>query len=214
MTSLIMTNGEYRDAGWYEARAKRYRCVICADGGANWAKRFGIVPDLVVGDMDSISGEEYSYLEKKGVEFCPFPPEKDFTDTQLAMEIAAQKGLKDITVWGGTGSRLDHTLANILCAVFFVKNGMNIRFESPSVTIYFVTESLLLPGDIGDTVSVLALGERAEGVSLTGFQYPLNEVILEANQPIGVSNIIKDPGPLIRVSSGVLAVFHNHGPLD
>jgi thiamine pyrophosphokinase len=212
--SLIMANGQYGDPTWYKLRAHNYERIICADGGANWATKFGIIPNAIVGDMDSINETERSIMAQNGVLFYTFPSEKDFTDTYLAIDIAVKKGAKSISVWGGTGSRLDHTLANILSAVYFVKNGVSIRFESPNLTIYVIKDSLLLHGAIGDTVTILALEERAAGVSLQGFKYPLDNVILEADQPIGVSNIINSNESLIQIKSGILAVFHNHGTVD
>jgi len=207
---LIMANGDYGDQKWYRERGNSFEWVICADGGANWARIFGIIPNMVIGDMDSLNEDERLYLEGKGTSFCHFPPEKDFTDTYLALDIARKEGADDITIWGGTGSRLDHTMANIFSAARFTIGGMKIRFESPTVTIYLVKDRLLLKGQIGDTVSVLAVGERAAGVSLVGFKYSLREVVLEANKPIGVSNIITEKESLIQVASGILVVFHNH----
>jgi thiamine pyrophosphokinase len=210
MKALIMANGEYGDSEWYRVRAQNYQLIICADGGANQAARLGIVPDMVIGDMDSI--EEKYRLELKGVgaQFFPFSTDKDFTDTQLAMEIAEEKGIKSITIWGGTGNRIDHSIANIFSAIRSVNKGIHVQFESPTETIYYVKDQLSLEGNIGDIVSILALGERASGVSLTGFKYPLFKATLEANLPIGISNSMIETGALIEVESGILAVFHNH----
>jgi thiamine pyrophosphokinase len=104
---------------------------------------------------------------------------------------------------------MDHSLANIFSAARFTDGGMHIRFESPAETIYLVKGSLLLKGQIGDTVSVLAIGGMAAGVSLAGFKYPLEDAALETDKPIGVSNIITGDEPLVKVASGVLAVFHH-----
>jgi thiamine pyrophosphokinase len=209
-----MANGDYGDQNWYRERGNSFDWVICADGGANWARTFGIIPNKVIGDMDSISEDERSYWEKMGASFCLSPPEKDFTDTYLALDIARQEGGGDIAIWGGTGSRLDHTLANIFSAARFTDEGMNIRFESPTATIYLVKDSLLLKGQIGDTVSVLAIGGRATGVSLAGFKYPLEDAVVETDKPIGVSNIITGDEPLVQVTSGILAVFHHNVLVD
>jgi thiamine pyrophosphokinase len=213
MKLLIMANGDYGDQDWYRSYLNSFDWVICADGGANWARIFGIIPNMVIGDMDSISKDERSYCEKGGASLRHFPAEKDFTDTYLALEVASQKGAGDVTIWGGTGSRLDHTLANIFSAARFTDCGMKIRFASPAATMYLVREDpLLLKGQAGDTVSVLALGERAVGVSLAGFKYPVDGGVLEADKPIGVSNIMMGEESLIQATSGILAVFHHHAP--
>ncbi|MFA9382090.1 MAG: thiamine diphosphokinase, partial [Acetanaerobacterium sp.] len=81
--------------------------VICADGGYDTALRIGITPHLFVGDMDSVR------MSPEGCEIMLSPAEKDDTDTMLAAKIAIERGYTDITIFGGLGGRLDHTLANI-----------------------------------------------------------------------------------------------------
>lgn len=210
MAALIMANGDYTDPEWYGTRTREFDFVICADGGAVSAKQIGILPDIITGDLDSINESVLSFMKERGVQFSIYPPEKDFTDTYLALDAAAKEGLTDLVIWGGTGGRLDHTLANLQTAAFFVKKGMGIRFESPSETVYIIKDDLILKGHPGDTVSVLALNERAEGVTLTGFKYPLNNAALNSDQPTGISNILLDIEARIRLRSGILAVFHNH----
>ena len=148
-------------------------------------------------------------MEENKTQLKTFSPEKDFTDTYLAMEEVAKRGIKNLVVWGGMGGRLDHTLTNLFSAAFFAKQGIQIQFQSPTVTIHLIIENMLLKGTVGDTVSVLAL-EKAKGVSLIGFKYLLEDVTLELDKPIGLSNIIAETDALICVDAGVLAVFHNH----
>lgn len=210
MNGLLMTNGDYGDLTWYQNRTQDDQWVICADGGSNHARFLGILPSLVVGDMDSIDQEELAYLEGEGVEILTVPPEKDFTDTQLALDTFRQKGIEQVVIWGGVGDRMDHTLANLLSAVSFVRGGMKVSFESPTVSIYIVTDQLVLRGNVGDIVSILAIGDDAKGVSLTGFQYPLSLHTLKTFEPIGISNVMTQREAVIQVESGILAVFHNH----
>jgi thiamine pyrophosphokinase len=210
MNGLLMTNGDYGDLTWYQNRTRDDQWIICADGGTNNARFLGVLPSLVVGDMDSIDQEARSYMEEQGVEFLTVRPEKDFTDTQLALDTFERKGIKRVTIWGGVGDRLDHTLANLLSVVSFVRRGMEVSFESPSVSIYIVTDQLVLRGGVGDIVSVLALGDDAQGVSLMGFQYPLSSHTLKTFEPIGVSNLMVETEAVVQVESGILAVFHNH----
>lgn len=210
MTALIMANGVYSDPKWYQQRAQKYSYVICADGGADAAKGIGIMPDMIIGDLDSLFESDRLYLSEKGIQFRIFPPLKDHTDTYLALDAAAAQGISSIAIWGGTGGRLDHTLANLQNAAFFAKEGMSIHFESPSETIYIIKYFLVLEARQGDTVSVLSLCGKAEGVSLTGFRYPLENATLKADHPLGISNIIIGNEAQIRLDSGVLAVFHNH----
>ncbi|KUK37032.1 MAG: Thiamine pyrophosphokinase ThiN [Thermacetogenium phaeum] len=208
MRFLIMANGEYGDLAWYRDRLRLFDRVVCADGGAGVARMLGIVPDWIVGDLDSIREEDRSQLERAGVRLEIHPPDKDFTDTHLALELARREGAREVAVWGGTGSRLDHTLCNLFNASRFVEDGIEVRFESPDLTIYLVDEQLIVPGSVGDTVSVLVLGDRATGLTEEGFRYPLEDADLDGRCQYTVSNAITRPHPCIRVATGILAVFH------
>ncbi len=208
MKFLIMANGKYGDLAWYKGRTELFDRVVCVDGGAGTARRLGIVPDWIVGDMDSIDEEDRASMERAGVRFAIYPAEKDFTDTQLALDLARREGAREVAVWGGTGSRLDHTLSNLFNAAKLVEDGIDVRFEAPGLTIYLVGDRLIVPGRVGDTVSVLVLGDRATGVTEEGFRYPLHQVVLDGRCQYAVSNVITKPNPSIRVATGILAVFH------
>lgn len=210
---LIMANGDYGDPAWYRKRRHDYDRIICADGGACQAVSLGIRPDWVIGDMDSISQSGRELLERAGAAMIVLPTAKDFTDTHHALELAVSEGAGTISIWGGTGSRLDHTLANLRSAGLLASQGLEVRFESPAMTIYLVRDCLELHGREGDTVSVLALGDRATGVTLRGFEYPLDDVVLEGNRPCGISNVITGVISRVRVASGLLAVFHHLAPV-
>ncbi|MGB9791965.1 MAG: thiamine diphosphokinase [Thermacetogeniaceae bacterium] len=208
MKFLIMANGEYGDSAWYRGRWQGFDKIICADGGAAAARRLGIIPHWIVGDLDSVRDDDRAFMERMGVRFEVYPPEKDFTDTQLAFDLARREGAREVVVWGGTGSRLDHTLSNLFNASKLVEEGIRVSFESPDLTIYLVGDELTVPGRAGDTVSVLVLGDRATGVTERGFRYPLEGATLECRCQYAVSNVIVEPDPTISVETGILAVFH------
>ena len=210
---LIMANGAYgidseESESWYREQSEGFHKILCADGGANYARRFDILPDFIVGDMDSIDAKEQLLLQKQKVAFHLVPAEKDVTDTQLALDIAARGGAGEIVIWGGAGDRLDHTLANLLSVVSYAKAGIKIRFDSPELTIHLVKDEQILLGTPGDTVTVLSLLPEAKDVTLTGFYYPLKHATLDAFHPVGVSNLMTEETARIQIGEGVLAVFH------
>jgi len=209
-----MANGEYGDLDWYRERAQGYDRVIAADGGAGLAVKLDLVPDWVVGDLDSLAQADGEKLDQLGAVFYVYPPEKDDTDGQLALRLAQKEGADEIVVWGGMGGRLDHALSNLFSAAGFVEQGIAVRFEHPQVTVYLVRDRLVgVPGRVGDTVSLITLGLGASGVSLDGFQYPLREADLDYRRPYTISNIIVEPDPCVRVTSGILAVIHYLQPV-
>ncbi len=214
MKYLVITNGTYGDLDWYRNRIGQFMKTICVDGGARRARELDIIPDWIVGDMDSISQQDRYFMEEAGVSFELHPTEKDFTDTQIALKLVEREGGRKIEIWGGTGSRLDHNLSNILSALSFHERGIDIVFESPDLTVYFVGKQLIVPGAPGDTVSLIALGNKVSGVNLRGFKYPLNQATLELNWQWAVSNVITGKNPVVRLDSGILAVFHYKKPVS
>jgi len=208
MKVLIMTNGEYGDLEWYQERKEGFDQIICVDGGAGWARKLGILPNWLVGDMDSLGDEDLKFMEQQGVQFARYSSKKDNTDTQLSLLLAEKLGADEITIWGGTGSRLDHTLSNLYSAASLIKKGKTVQFDSPGLSIYLVKDVLKLTGEIGKTVSVLAIGDGASGVTLEGFQYPLHNVEIDSMWQYWVSNVIVSSPQFVSVASGILAVFY------
>lgn len=208
MRFLLMANGDYGDLTWYRKHKDGFDRVICIDGGAIWAMRMGLAPHRVVGDMDSISREAMEYATSLGAEFTVAPRNKDNTDTQLGLELAEQDGATAIVVWGGTGSRLDHSLSNLFSATALVLRGIEVRFESPREDIYLIDRRLVLSGKVGETVSLITMGDESRGVTLRGFHYPLLNATLNGRWQHAVSNVIVEPHPVVEIESGVVAVIH------
>ncbi|MGE5544280.1 MAG: thiamine diphosphokinase, partial [Bacillota bacterium] len=179
MRFLLMANGDYGDLSWYLQFKNEFDRVICIDGGTVWAMRMGMVPHRVVGDMDSISREAMDYATSLGAEFTVVPREKDNTDFQLGLELAERDGANSIVVWGGTGSRLDHSLSNLFSATSLILRGIDVCFQSPREDVYLIGRHLVLPGKVGDTVSLITLGDESRGVNLRGFKYPLLNATLD-----------------------------------
>jgi len=203
-----MSNGDYGDINWYRSRKDEFDQVVLVDGGANQASRIGVVPRWVVGDMDSIIPEAWDYAAGLETEFVAVPCEKDETDTQLALDLVAREGASEVVIWGGIGSRIDHTLSNLFNAASLIAQGIMVRFESPEETIYIIDDFLQLPGNAGETVSLIAMGEDVQGVTLQGFKYPLTRETLFCHRQYGVANIITSPDPTIDIESGIVAVIH------
>lgn len=208
MKCIIFANGYYGDLERYRTVVQDADLVICADGGANYACKLDVIPSVVIGDMDSITEETQNYLDDCGVQFKKYPRRKDFTDLQLSLGVAEESGADLIIMLGTLGNRLDHTLANLFSCMETALRGKQVIHYGADCIIYLVTSELLLKGSQGDLVSVLALTEKAVGVTETGFEYPLCEALLEISKPYGVSNVMEGDQARIKVRGGTLAVFH------
>jgi thiamine pyrophosphokinase len=210
MKILILSNGDYGEPAWYRNQSSGYSRIICADGAARMACRIGMTPDYIVGDMDSIAADDRELLTRAGAQVIVYPAEKDLTDTQIAYELAQEEGASSVTVWGGVGSRPDHTLSTICNAFRLIKCGINVCFTSPDVSIHLVQGTKILTGEIGDTVSLIVFSDEACGVTLKGFRYPLTNATVEGMWQCCVSNVMTEEKALIEIASGNVAVFHYH----
>lgn len=208
MKCIIMANGAYNDISSYRWLLEEADIILCADGGANYAYQMGVMPAYIVGDMDSIDPQVREYYLKQGVSFKKYPQHKDFTDTQLILELADELGAQEIVFIGSLGKRLDHTLSNLYCGAELALKGKKIWHYSPDCSVFLINQELIIEGKTGDRVSVLALSDIARGVYEEGFEYPLENVVLEKWNPYAISNVLNQDKGVIRVHEGLLLVFH------
>ena len=176
--------------------------VIAADAGYRVCQQAGIVPDLLLGDFDSMDQPDFPNIRRS-------PVEKDDTDTMLAVKTALEEGCDTVYIYGGTGGkRLDHTLANLQTLLFIRRRGARgYLYDDDFVWTAVENESLTIAKTLGwGLFSVFCLGDRAEGIDETGFQYPLADAVLTPEFPLGVSNHILEPTATITVRKGALAI--------
>jgi thiamine pyrophosphokinase len=181
--------------------------VIAIDGGAEACAQAGVRPDVIVGDMDSVSPTTLARFEAKGVRIERHPAAKRETDGALALRHA--EGDDEIVFVGaGGGRRADHAFAN-LHLLARAGAGARARAEDEDATTWVVTPdrplALRLPK--GALVSVLPFGGRAEGVAYRGLEWALDDAKMETGDPYGVSNVAGEPPQEIRVRSGMLLVI-------
>lgn len=183
--------------------------ILCADGGLLQALDANLVPNAVIGDMDSL--EEAGFDRKRlpdGVLWIQAPREKDVTDTALCMEYAQKNGCDEIVIVGGLGGRLDHTLANLQNMVGFSHKGIHVSLLDQSNQVYILTDhTLTLSPQPGYAVSILSWTPVSSGVTLTGFAYPLTNATLTQDDPLGVSNEITGTQATVQVRHGTLLII-------
>lgn len=159
--------------------------VIAADGGYEHLARESVVPDVLVGDFDSI--DSLPFIEDARI--VRYPVEKDETDMYLAYRIGAQNGCDEFYIYGGTGGREDHTFANY-CLLLDAINDKNRVYLIGDTRKIFVIKNEKIELDLpkNKTVSVFAFGSDASGVTIKGLKYEAKNITLKASFPLGVSN--------------------------
>lgn len=188
--------------------------VIGADGGAARALAWGRIPDLVIGDMDSLPDEDRTALEAQGCRFVVHPRAKDETDLELALTYAAAEGAREIIVLGALGGRLDHLLANLLLLSRPEMAGISVRIVENRGEALLIRggEVACLTGKPGDLVSLLPLGGDVQGVITTGLAWSLHGETLRFGLTRSVSNEMTASAARVEVDKGYLLVVHSPPP--
>ncbi|NCB74791.1 MAG: thiamine diphosphokinase [Clostridia bacterium] len=183
--------------------------VIAADAGLNYLRAVGIEPDLTVGDFDSLGKIPL------GVNVVVHNPEKNETDMLLAANEALSRRAKHIVIYGGTGGRPDHEFANIQTLAYIANRGAKgYLIGRGSVITVIKNSSLAFPAQATGVISVFCVGDRAEGVDLTGLKYPLKNHTLSCDFPLGVSNEFIGAPSEVSVKNGLLAVMWSYEAFD
>jgi len=186
--------------------------LVCADGGARYVVDLGLTPQVVFGDMDSLTPEILQRCEEKGSRIIRHPRKKLQTDTQLALEYACQSGPDEIRIYGGLGGRIDHSLANIALLLPSAKKGVITKLVDEWCEIYVITQTTQVEGVAGQTISLLPLTAMVQDIELEGFEYPLSGATMEIGAPYGISNCLLTGRGVITIGSGCLLVVQYTRP--
>ncbi|MBI3787020.1 MAG: thiamine diphosphokinase [Ignavibacteriales bacterium] len=200
--ALILANGEPPKKQLLQALLKEIRFIVCADGGANTAVKFGIQPDAIVGDLDSIHAEAL-------VKFHKVPTheivDENSTDLEKAIAWTIQQKYDHITIIGGFGKRLDHTVGNLGVLPKFYPDAI-VRFVDDLGEMSYVGRQISFEAKHGDIVSLIPLS-RCEGVTTQGLKYGLDNEALEVGVREGTSNVVMFSPVSIKVKKGHLALY-------
>ncbi|OFV70705.1 MULTISPECIES: thiamine diphosphokinase [Acetobacterium] len=207
MKVIIFTNGEYKSKDFYETYINKVKAdyLICADGGANFARELKLKPNIIIGDMDSITAETSEYY--KAVQLEMYPQKKDETDTELAIMHAIKRGADKVIVLGGLGSRMDHSIANIYLLKRFTDVNIEAEIVNENNQIRLLGKTTELSFPIGTIVSILPIGENVTGLTITGFEYPISAGEMSVDKPYGISNVVNKKTQRISFEKGLLMVI-------
>ena len=212
-TAVIISGGSLDpDFALAFLREEKPELLIGADRGICFLKEKGIHPTHIVGDFDSASGEALEYFKQfPEIPIRTFNPVKDFTDTAIAMELAMEEGADRIYILGGTGTRLDHVVANIKLLSHALERKKECILMDAHNRIRLIDQPLTIEKkkQYGKYVSLFAFGGQVKELTLRGFFYPLTEYDMEAENPLGVSNEITAENGEISFSSGKLLVMES-----
>ena len=197
---LLVSGGRAPEQSWLRESAVG-RTVCCVDHGADACRAANLPPSFFVGDGDSVTEDTQRWLRSIGAECRRFPPEKDETDTQLALAFLAERKASFIVLSGGFGGRFDH-LFSLLYSFIGSKLYGCMADEHEFLFLLRDGESVEIETDIvPQSVSLLPLSPQCVGVSLNGVHWPLSEAVLRQEHPYAVSNRMAS-GRRIAVTNG------------
>jgi thiamine pyrophosphokinase len=205
----IISGGSLGAQSFFQEKIARMenRLIICCDGGARHFQYLGIKPDVIIGDMDSIDPALLASYSTQGIKIIKYPANKDFTDTELALDYALSLKPEAIFIWGALGGRIDHTLANVFLLCKGREKGIRTYLVDEYGEAFVLDKETSFSNEIGKTVSLLALSPEVTGINLTGFLYPLKEGTLIIGDSRCISNIITDACAGISVRQGKLLII-------
>ena len=183
--------------------------VIAVDGGLGYCGVLEIEPDVILGDFDSLTEGERQALdglrEQIPERIITLPVEKDETDMLAAIKYGLAKAYRDFRIYGGTGGRVDHTLANIQCLLYLKKqDAVGYLIDGDGMMFVIQDEAIHLKAGLEGTLSLFCMGETAEGVTIEHMKYPLRDARMTNDFPIGISNEFIGEEAVISVRKGAL----------
>ena len=212
--AVIFANGQLPDLEAARSLLQPGDMLIAADGGANQLMKMGILPEIVIGDLDSLDEEVLFELTSADVRIEQYSEDKDETDFELALQYAVTLHPAAILIIGALGGRLDQTLANLSIVTDPTLPDIDIRLDDGVEEVFFCRASAAkgghaeVRGRSGDTVSLIPWLRPVEGITTEGLQWPLYGETLYTEKSRGISNVMLADTATIRIRSGLLLIVH------
>ena len=206
---VIFLNGEYKYSQEFMDKLVSENTVcFCADGGTNFAFKYGKIPKAIVGDLDSIEKKVLEYYKSKNVLIKKFPKDKDFTDFELILKeinkISENKNfVEKIFVVGGLGKRIDMTLSNL----FIMEKYKNLVFLQENEEIFYAEKSFVLKNKEECEFSIIPISEKVEKLTLKGFKFETDKIDVKRESSRLVSNVICRDEASVEFESGKMIII-------
>ena len=207
MRAVIFANGTIGNS---DSVLSEKDLIIAADGGMYHCLSLGLTPDVVIGDLDSLTADDIKGLQIASVEIIRYPAKKDQTDLELALKLAIDRGADEIVVFGAMGGRWDMSIANILLLAEQNLSGATIRIIDGRHEIMLLRagKEITFHGEKGDILSLIPLGRDALGITTIGLEYPLKNDVLRLGSSRGISNVFIRNSATVFLKQGLLLCVH------
>ena len=213
MKTLIIAGGEICLSLLKKyCQTQKPQMIIAVDKGLEALHALNILPNHIAGDLDSVNQSLIAfYKNNPQIILHQYQPKKDYTDTDIALKLAINLHSSHITILGGLGNRMDHSLANIHILVNALEANIPCEIIDEHNRIYLInnTHTIKKAFSYGKYISLIPLTSSVEGLTLTGFQYPLTNATMTFGKSLGVSNEVIEEIAKIDLKSGILIVIES-----
>jgi thiamine pyrophosphokinase len=206
---IIVGNGNIEDTSILTENISEGDFTICCDGGLRHTFNEGIMPSIAIGDFDSVSPQILDFYEKRGVRIEKYPPEKDFTDLELAIKFAVGLEPEEILIFGCIGTRIDHTFAAMNTLMRAESAGVRGYIMDNHNKIALIKDRIYIHGKRGDLVSLMPFTEEVQGITTKGLKYELDNFNMKIGVSLGVSNELIGDTAEISLKKGYLFVMQS-----
>ena len=209
---LVLANGELGSVDTKLLDSYSFDQIIAVDGGFLHCQALGVSPDIIIGDLDSISESDREHLQRAKTGLIPFPAVKDEIDLELALLHAVRAGAEIIIIVGGLGGRMDMSLANLALLLHPDLQDVSIEFWWEDQRIWILQPpGGEITGKAGDTISLLPFGGDAGGIQTKNLAYPLDNESLQLGKARGLSNVLDADHASVSFKTGALLVVWTKG---
>lgn len=184
--------------------------IVCADGGTRYALAMGLRPDLIVGDLDSLSPELLKQVQKLGIPVEKYPAAKDESDLELALQAAQRFNTDEVLILTALGGRMDQFLANIMLLTRQKWSFRALRIADGDQQGWALTgpAEMQIDGKSGDILSIVPVSERLEQLDISGVRWPLSGALVERGSTLTLSNFMTGEKALVKFAVGICLVVH------
>lgn len=209
MVVAVIGNGSVSDYAYIKKymESNGVDMVIACDGGLKHCDCMGIKPDCLLGDFDSVDEKLLEKYKDMGINALQFPTKKDKTDIEIGIEVAFEQKPERVIIFGGMGSRMDHSLTNVHLLMLGLDNHIKLSIVDEHNEIYAVKDSFVVENKINHILSLIPLTVKVEGVTTAGLEYPLEDYTMEIGSSLGVSNVVVKEKAEVKIKKGILLVM-------
>ncbi|MFA9398607.1 MAG: thiamine diphosphokinase [Clostridiaceae bacterium] len=206
MNCLIFSGGKspnYKTVSKYLDDSK----IIAADSGGEFLYNNRIKPDFLIGDFDSISQEALDYFIDLDVDLIRLNKDKDYTDTYIAVQKAIELKPDKIFIFGGTGTRLDHTLGNINILLYLLKKKIEAYIIDDNNMLFLSDKDIVINGNKNENLSLFSFGNKVSNLSIKNSKYELENYDLVFGDSLCISNEFLNKDININFDQGILLIM-------